>query len=546
MITTQAIQEQLKRILVSADFDASERNRRFLAFVVEMVISGRADRIKAYTIATDVFGRAKNFDPQLDSIVRIEAGRLRRSLEHYYLTAGVGDSIKIFIPKGTYAPTFEHASEAAPLRSRDDARKLNLYGPVVAVHAFESAEHQGDSRGLTSSLVRQLVVGLTRFGGIYVVKSVDHGRSMTTKNIHSGTRPDFVLSGNANRNREGIYVDAVLMDTTSIEYIWAEQYERLCKTEEILSNSEEIANKIVYAIAQPHGAIFRHYVRHLEGRLPSELSPYDSVILFRKYTQSYARELVVPVFTALQATVTNSPEYAEAHACLSRLYVDIHRFQFDALVAVDDPLCNALRYGRMAVGMAPDASSSHHALAATYWFRGEVQASLDAYRTALELNPNDAELLAETAVRYAAIAQWDEALRLLDSSYERNPIQSSTFRVALSFCHLAQGRYAEALAEARKAIAPDVPYGHMLVAVAAINLGYRDEARLAIEAILKIDPKYGERAIADLTQRNVHPSMIRIIAKGLAKAGIAVDLSGLGLHEVQDNAIAKIAANRPL
>ena len=95
----EAVREQLSRILASTDFDASERNRQFLAFVVEQTIQGRADRIKAYSIATDVFRRGKDFDPQLDSIVRIEAGRLRRSLEHYYLTAGARDPYTVHEPE---------------------------------------------------------------------------------------------------------------------------------------------------------------------------------------------------------------------------------------------------------------------------------------------------------------------------------------------------------------------------------------------------------------------------------------------------------------
>ena len=88
-LDTDSLREQLKRILASDCFDASRRNRLFLQYAVEETLEGRADRIKAYNIATTVFGRDERFDPQSDSIVRIEAGRLRRSLERYYLTAGV-------------------------------------------------------------------------------------------------------------------------------------------------------------------------------------------------------------------------------------------------------------------------------------------------------------------------------------------------------------------------------------------------------------------------------------------------------------------------
>jgi adenylate cyclase len=109
-----AIREALERILASADFDASERNRRFLRHVVEETLAGRADRIKGYSVAMAVFDREASFDPQIDPIVRIEASRLRRSLDHYYLTSGQNDAICVSISKGGYVPTFTARESADP------------------------------------------------------------------------------------------------------------------------------------------------------------------------------------------------------------------------------------------------------------------------------------------------------------------------------------------------------------------------------------------------------------------------------------------------
>lgn len=92
----------LLKLLASPDFNASARNKRFLTYVVDETLSGRGSRIKAYNIALAAFDRAEDFDPLVDPIVRIEAGRLRRSLEHYYLTAGKSDPIRIDMPKGSY------------------------------------------------------------------------------------------------------------------------------------------------------------------------------------------------------------------------------------------------------------------------------------------------------------------------------------------------------------------------------------------------------------------------------------------------------------
>jgi hypothetical protein len=103
------------------DFEATDRERRFLGYVVEETLAGRGSRIKAYSIAVEVFGRNAAFDPQNDPIVRINAGHLRRSLERYYLTAGRADPVLITIPKGGYVPTFEartpEAAEVATAHS---------------------------------------------------------------------------------------------------------------------------------------------------------------------------------------------------------------------------------------------------------------------------------------------------------------------------------------------------------------------------------------------------------------------------------------------
>jgi hypothetical protein len=69
-LPVEACTAQLARILGSEDFEATDRERRFLGYVVEEALAGRGSRIKAYSIAVEVFGRNAAFDPQNDPIVR--------------------------------------------------------------------------------------------------------------------------------------------------------------------------------------------------------------------------------------------------------------------------------------------------------------------------------------------------------------------------------------------------------------------------------------------------------------------------------------------
>lgn len=115
---TDQVLSALERLLNSHDLRLSERNRRFLSFVVTQAIQGSADRIKAYTIGVDVFGRDEAFDPTTDPIVRIEATRLRAALASYYERAGMEASVRISLPKGSYVPAFSWAVSPAPAQPK--------------------------------------------------------------------------------------------------------------------------------------------------------------------------------------------------------------------------------------------------------------------------------------------------------------------------------------------------------------------------------------------------------------------------------------------
>lgn len=101
----------LDRIVHSTEFRASPHLAAFLTFSVEKSLAGEATFIKAYSIATSVLGRHPSFDPQADPIVRVEATRLRRALERYYLHDGADDPILIDIPRGRYIAYFSYRDQ---------------------------------------------------------------------------------------------------------------------------------------------------------------------------------------------------------------------------------------------------------------------------------------------------------------------------------------------------------------------------------------------------------------------------------------------------
>jgi TolB-like protein len=101
--TSDDVRLQLDRLLASAVFANAGRMSRFLRFVVERTLAGEGERLKEYVVGIEVFDRATDYDPRVDSIVRVEAARLRSKLAEYYAGEGRGDAVVVTLPKGGYA-----------------------------------------------------------------------------------------------------------------------------------------------------------------------------------------------------------------------------------------------------------------------------------------------------------------------------------------------------------------------------------------------------------------------------------------------------------
>jgi predicted ATPase len=117
----------LARVLGSRAFRDAPALSRLLRYLVEHALRGDADRLKEYAVGVEVFGRGESFDPRTDTIVRVQARRLRSRLKEYYEAEGREDPIVIEVPKGHYVAVFETAS--AP-RSRPGATPAPSSGAV--------------------------------------------------------------------------------------------------------------------------------------------------------------------------------------------------------------------------------------------------------------------------------------------------------------------------------------------------------------------------------------------------------------------------------
>ena len=520
------IRLELQRVLQSPSFEASQRNRSFLSHVVEEVLDGRGSRIKAYSIATQVFGRGDDFDPLQDSIVRIEAARLRRALEHFYLKEGHRPGICISIPKGTYAPAFAVIGQAASRveipRPPVPSLALHLLGPRILVRNIEQDCDGSQSPAIGRKLTLQVIAALTRFTDLFVYgfDTAELLDDTVTKDVQApALSVDYTLGGIVTVSKTAL-VTELLLKKADGRFIWAfEDTRELGLDIDSVQFGElcaDIAGHVARIIAQRDG-VLDCQAREAAGEAPQHFAGYQKLLDFQDYWRSLDPKQFEPLRRDLEQTIIVDPHFAAAHACLSMVYSNAARYGYDLGQVGPPPLERAFELARRAIQLAPFSSRAYHARAIAEWFSGMTAESVTSLKTARSLNPNDPELMAELGFRLAMRMEWRAAVPLIEEAYERNPLQTGAYHMGLFFYHFAEGRFERALHEARAIGAPGIAYVHLAEAAALGELDRFDEARECLRETERIAPNLRKTLEADFAFRRIHLDLTAAITRAISR-----------------------------
>jgi len=294
------VREHLDRILSSPDFILPDRGHRFLQFIVNETLEGRAAYLKAFTIATSVFGRDASFDMQNDPCVRMAARQLRSALERYYLTSGSMDEVLIAVPAGGYVPTFAKRAIEGGTRTEDEAQTVCAAGaslpekppteppkresrlprwimitagmivlaavvmasfternntaskqPVMSggratilVKPFATNEETRVSNEVLSGLKNEIVVNLVKSKELVVV----------TEGAKTNADTTYTLQGSIRLEADDVRAIARLVRGADSAVVWSSDYDVNIKGRSILDAQMAIARSIAAAVTAPFGA----------------------------------------------------------------------------------------------------------------------------------------------------------------------------------------------------------------------------------------------------------------------------------------------------
>ncbi|MFC5756004.1 hypothetical protein [Rhizobium sp. GCM10022189] len=569
----EEVQRQLEAILSSPEFRLPERARRFLEFVVTETLSGRRDYLKAFTIARAVFGRNENFDAQQDPCVRIEAGRLRRELEHYYLTAGTADRIVITVPRGGYVPVFDvrqdiepaevlQAGQSSPVSAYGEhqanppeapvhrksrywfytgsaiviafsaaavfqyARSFNAghdmssaagNRPTIVVERFESASDGTIASDISQGITDEIIEKLVPFNDIVVVAALP-------RNTDGQASSDsvYALQGSVRLENSTLRSTARLVRRADGAVIWANNYDADMKVQGILKTQTSLADEIATAVARPFGVMFQTDTVTIAGSNDA----FACILSYYSYRSEMTVEAHEVAKSCLQGALDNRPADSSVAAFLSLTYLDEFRFPYQLNTKpTAGTLGIAKDLAERAVRLDPKNARAQQALMLADFFGDDPIGALRAGEAAYESNPNDTEVAGEYGLRLSMSGHWDRGCELISEAVGKNAGPRGYYEVGMALCAFMRGDNQAAELWSRMS---DLNYNpmHRLVLVSILgSLGKTADAKEQLDWIEARSPALIPNVRREVVRRLARTEDQERFFAGLEAAGLPVQNS---------------------
>jgi len=514
------IQRQLKRILASPAFRASDAQRAFLEFVVKKTLAGESKEIKGYTVATRVFGRRQDFDQATDPIVSIQANKLRRALEHYYLTAGIKDPVRIEIPKGSYVPGFsERIGDHFPSAQRGSEYEVTRSKgawPAVVIRPFQNLTGDPDLDYMAIGLATELATEITRFQDIRVLILGPEDRGRPEADI--GAR--FAIDGSIRKDSAGIKVAIQLIDLATRTQVWADTNESEFKAERVIAFQEEVARVIAAKMCAEFGVISRAMSNESKNIPPSDLKTYEAILRYYAFGADYSEATFFKALEALRLAAAKEPEKGIVWSMLARLYATNYGLE---LYDADTPLDEAVAFAQKGVGLDPANQRVRVIMSYVLLLKNDLSHGLAEAERAISLNPNSLIMIAELGYLLTLLGDWKRGPTLIRKAIENNPYYYVIVHYALWLDWMRRKDYEKAYAETLHFRTPLLFWDPLTKAATLGLLGRIQEGKKACDNLLKLKPDFSSRGRVLIKHHIKFDDILARTVEGLNKVGLSID-----------------------
>jgi adenylate cyclase len=525
-IKKEDVLNQVARICRSPEFKTKQVLCRFLSYIVSETLAGRGAEIKAFSIGVDVFNKDEDFDPGQDTLVRINAIRLRRMLEMYYNKSGVNDDIIIEIPKGGYLPSFIARVSLSPKAEPalgSDAKKVLLLEPSIAVLSFKDLSGTPKNQYFAKGFSYELLVELSKYEDLKVfnyLSVTDHPEndsllyaSMAGKGIR------FTFGGAVHMDKERVNVLVHLHDLHEGRQIWSERYSEKTEAENFIEIQETIVREVSGKLGSEYGIILQRLTQDAKRQKPQSLNTYSAILKYYHYLSSRSPESASDAFNALKQAVENDPDSAMALASLAALHGTAYAMD---LPGAEKSYTAAGELAEKAYSLDPYNLFVQIVLTFKYFIFNEKELFFDFSDQILKKNPKSTLRLGSLGFHLALYGDWKRGKQILDSVINGHLEYPLYFHGATSCYFFKTKSYEEALKEANKYQLAHFFWGPMLRAAALGQLNRKKEAATELEHLKRLKPDFEQKAFYLISRFLKEESLVTHLIEGLRKAGMAI------------------------
>lgn len=507
-ISSELVQQHLKRILASELFRRSDRLCRFLRFSVEAALKGDSERTKEYVIGVEVFDRGPSYDSRIDPVVRVEARRLRGKLKQWHETEGRDSTILIELPTGAYAAIFRYRNESRETDPVSTAEK------TIAVLPFVNLNGDPDLDYFSDGLTEELIHALTRLKGLHVVAWPSalrmKGQEQDIAAIRNRLRVENILRGSVRRFGDRLRMTAQLIDAGDEHYLWSEAWDR--SASDLLLIEQEIAGAIAQKLrvgadqnlstaSSPARRDAESHTLYLKGRFHlNKRTPEGLQAAVKHFQQaSKADEKSALAWAGLADAHALIAAYAIAEPAKT---IAAARDAAETAIALDANLaepvtCLAFVRGyewkwreagelyRKSIALNPGYATAHHWYATDYLVKlGFVQLAITELDKAIALDPLSSIKLEGRAYLSMIAGDFDDARRRYEELLEHDRWFYMAWS-SLGRLHTQTGEYKKAVEmyEMARSIAGDFPKILGALGQTLALAGRQDEARALLELL---------------------------------------------------------------
>lgn len=471
-----AIRLELERILESPQFVGSQRLCRFLRYVVEKSLAGDAEGLKEFAIALEVFDRKADYDPSIDSIVRVEARRLRLKLKEYYEKHGAGHGLAIQLKAGSYAPEFVERA------------KGSLPRPVVAVLPFVNMSAEPEQEYFCDGITEEILNVLARIPEIAVVARTSafqfKGQAIDIREVGARLGAQIVVEGSVRKVGSRVRITAQTIDAEKGIHLWSETYQR--ELEDVFAIQDEISEAIARGMRgqAPAPQVETQKVRKAKRPSLAAYTAYHRALqMINSQTVQGMREGVAE----LKSLIREEANYAEPYAGVAMALGALALFGVEPGRAVESEM---RWHAEEAVRLNPDSADGWVAMGglSAHWDFDWKEAER-RFRRAIALQPSNFSARSWFGMVLTMLGRFAEAEEELLAAMRVNPLVAPGY-ARLGFLAYVRGDEEEAMAQAEEALRMDAksPDARLVLAMVRMKRGEAAKAAAVLAEGVEVFP----------------------------------------------------------